>query len=51
MLSVISQLRLWAVYRRLDVVIIMGGVMVVGLVAMGLVEGLGYSHVHGMSKN
>lgn len=44
--QVISQLRLWAVYRRLDVVIAMGVVMIVGLIAMGLVEGLGYSHVH-----
>ncbi|GJJ14285.1 hypothetical protein Clacol_008549 [Clathrus columnatus] len=43
--QVISQLRLWAVYRRTDVLIIMGVIMLLGLLAMGLIEGLGYRGV------
>lgn len=44
----ISLLRLWAVYRRVDVLFAMGGIMILGLIAMGLVEILGYRNVTGM---
>jgi len=43
-------MRLWAVYRSKIVLLLNGIIIVIGLVAMGLIEGLGYRHVKGETQ-
>jgi len=45
---VISQMRLWAMYRQRKVLIGMTAIVGIALLAMGLVEGFGYSNVQGI---
>jgi len=45
--AVISQMRLWAMYRRKEVLVAMTGIVCLALIAMGLVEGFGYANVEG----
>ncbi|KAF8582399.1 hypothetical protein K439DRAFT_1661837 [Ramaria rubella] len=44
--QVISQLRLWAMYRSKNLLIAMGIITTLALVAMGYVEGAGYSRLN-----
>ncbi|KAF8521142.1 hypothetical protein JB92DRAFT_1832889 [Gautieria morchelliformis] len=43
--QVISQLRLWAIYRSKRIMYAMSAIIVLGLVGMGLVEGFGYHNL------
>lgn len=44
---VISQMRLWAIYRSKKVLYAMTVLIVLGLAAMGAIEGLGYKDFQG----
>ncbi|KAF8529788.1 hypothetical protein JB92DRAFT_607221 [Gautieria morchelliformis] len=48
--QVISQMRLWAMYRSMRTLIIMTIIVLLALVAMGVVEGLGFTHVQVTSE-
>ena len=46
---VISQMRIWAMYRSRKLLMVMSIFVCLALVVMGVIEGLGYSHMKGRS--